>query len=64
MKKEESSILEQTNVCHSICDISFRTNLSYSGILVRNDTVKDRLKQRLRGSVIMSSLAFLRQHFT
>jgi hypothetical protein len=40
---------------------SFCPNLFHSGILVRNDATKDRLQQRLQGSLIMSGLVFLRQ---
>lgn len=41
--------------------ILHRLNTFHIGILVRNDVVKDRLQKRLRGSLIMSGLTFLRQ---
>ena len=46
------------------CDVSFCTNPFHSGILVRNDTTKDKLRQRIGGSLIMSDLIFLHQPFT
>jgi len=54
----------QTNVRHSVCDISFCTNPFYSGILVRNDAAKDKLQQRLGRSIIMLDLTFLCQLLT
>ena len=55
---------ERKNVWHPICDVSSYVNSSHSGILVRNDAAKDRLRQRLGDcSIIMSGLMSLRQLF-
>ena len=44
--------------------ILFCNNLSRSGILVRNDAAKERLKQRLGNNLIMSVFTSPRQPFT
>ena len=56
--------LGHTNVQHIAYNILFRTDSPRPGILVRNDTAKEKLGQRLRGSIIMSGLKFFRRLFT
>lgn len=57
------SSLARVNVWYLASDTLFCTNLFYPGILVRNDATKDRLQQRLEGSLIMSGLGFLHRPF-
>ena len=52
----KSSNSGQTNVLYHVCHILFCADPSHSGILVRNDAAKDKLRQRLRNSIIMSGL--------
>ena len=59
MAKEKSSSSAQSNVRHFVCGALFRTNTFHSGILVRNDAAKEKLKQRLnKRSMVMSVLMF------
>ena len=59
--KEKPLIWGRNNVWHFIQTPSFCPNFFHVGILVRNDAVKDRLQQRLQGSLIMLSLTFSSQ---